>query len=83
MPADVVLMKLDVFQGKRKVKNWWSKADYVGVCQVADDVPTDEVQDDSRNVRTIHCNWLYLEATLRGDATPLGGSESISEEGTI
>ena len=27
MPGDIVLMKQDVFQGKRKVKDWWSKAE--------------------------------------------------------
>ena len=30
----------------------------------------------------IHCNWLFLVATPIGDATPLGGSESASEENT-
>ena len=38
-PGDVVLMKLDVFQGKRKVKDQWSEAEYMVVHQVADDVP--------------------------------------------
>ena len=43
MPGDIVLMKLDAFQGKRKVKDQWSEAEYVVVCQVTDDVPTYEV----------------------------------------
>ena len=43
MPGNIVLMKLDVLQGKRKVKDRWSEAEYVVVCQVADDVPTYEV----------------------------------------
>ena len=43
MPDNIVLTKLDAFQGKRKVKNPWSKAEYVVVCQVTDDVPTYEV----------------------------------------
>ena len=38
MPGDIVLMKLDAFQGKRKVKD-----QYVVVCQVTDDVPMYEV----------------------------------------
>ena len=42
MPGDVVLMKLDTFQ-KRKVKDRWSKADYMVVCQVPDDMPMYEV----------------------------------------
>ena len=38
MLGDLVLMKLDAFQGKRKVKDRWSKAEYVVMHQVADDV---------------------------------------------
>ena len=47
MPGDVVLMKLDVFQGKRKVKDRWSEAEYM----VVHDVPMYEVRDDGRNIR--------------------------------
>ena len=43
MPGDIVLMKLDAFQGKRKVKDWWSEVEYVVVCQVTDDVLTYEM----------------------------------------
>ena len=43
MPGDMVLMKLDAFQGKRKVKDWWSEAEYVIVHQVTDGVPVYEV----------------------------------------
>ena len=75
------LMKLDMFQGKRKVKDWWSEAEYVVVHQVADDVPTNEVSDNGRNVKVIHCNQLFLVATPRDDAMPLGGIQSTSEEG--
>ena len=40
-----------------------------------------EVQDKGRNVKTVHCNWLFLVATLRGDVTTLGGNESTLNEG--
>ena len=56
MPGDIVLMKLDAFQGKRKVMDWWSKAEYVVVCQVTNDIPTYKVQDNGGNVKIIHCN---------------------------
>ena len=56
LPGNIVLMKLDTFQGKRRVKDWWSEAEYVVVHQVADDVPTYEVRDDGGNVKVIHCN---------------------------
>ena len=81
MLGDLVLMKLDVFQGKRKVKNRWSEAEYVLVCQVTDDVPTYEVRVDGGNVKVTPHNRLFLVATVKEDATPLGGSESVSDEG--
>ena len=74
-------MKPDTFQGKHKVKDQWSETEYTVVCQVAKDVPTYKVQDEGRNVKTVHCNWIFLVATLRGDVTPLGGYESTSDEG--
>ena len=79
--GDIVLMKLDVFQGKHKVKDWWSETEYTVVHQVTEDVPVYEVQDEGRNVKTVHRNWLFLVATLRGDVTPLGGNESTSDQG--
>ena len=39
------------------------------------------MQDDDGNIKTAHHNWLFLVATPRGDVTPLGGSESTSDEG--
>ena len=39
MPGDIVLMKLDMFQGKRKVKDRWSEVEYVVTRQVANDMP--------------------------------------------
>ena len=77
MPGDIMLMKTDMFQGKRKVKDVWSEVEYMVVCQVRDDVPVYEVHDDSRNVKTVHHNWLFLVATPRGEATPLVASESF------
>ena len=79
--GDVVLMKLDAFQGKRKVKDRSSKAEYVVVHQVADYVPMYEVTDDSRNVKVTQCNRLFLVDPAKDDAMPLGRSESISDEG--
>ena len=72
MPGDVVLMKLDVFQGKRKVEDRWSEAEYVVIRHVADDVPTYEVRDDGGNIKVAHCNRLFLVAPAKDDATPLG-----------
>ena len=81
-PGDIVLIKLDTFHDKKKVKDWWSKAEYVVVCQVADDVPAYNVQDDGGNAKVIHCNQHFLVATPRGDAMLLGASKVASEDGT-
>ena len=82
MPGDIILMKLDAFQGKRKAKDRWSEVEYVVTCQVANDVPTYEVKDDGRNVKVAHHNRLFLVAPTGDAATPLWGSESISYVGT-
>ena len=82
MLGDVILMKLDMFQGKRKAKDRWSEVEYVVTHQVASDVPTYKVKDDSRNVKVTHHNRLFLVAPVRDTATPLGGSESVSYVGT-
>ena len=78
--GDVVLMKNDTYQGKRKVKDWWSETEYVVVRQVANGVPAYEVKDEAWNVKTIHCNRLFLVATPMEAVTPLGEGMSISEE---
>ena len=82
MPGDVVLMKMDTFQGKGKVKDRWSEVDYVVVHQVTNDVLTYKVRDHGGNIKVAHHNRLFLVAPAKEDATPLGGSESISDEGT-
>ena len=63
VPGDVVLMKNDVYQGKRKVKDRWSEAEYLVVPQVTDGIPAYEVKDEVRNMKTIHRNQLFLVAT--------------------
>ena len=83
MPGDVVLMKLDAFQGKRKVKDRWSEVEYVVTHQVTNDVPTCKVRDDGGNVKVTHHNRLFLVVPARDVAMPLGGggSESVSYVG--
>ena len=80
VPGDVVLIKNDAYQGKRKFKDWWSKTEYVVVRQVADGVPAYEVKDEVGNVKTVHRNWLFLVATPKEAITPLGAGASISKE---
>ena len=81
MPGDIILMKLDAFQGKKKAKDRWSETEYVVICQVTNDIPMYEVRDDGGNVKVTHNNRLFLVASKKDDAMPLGESESISYEG--
>ena len=76
-------MKNDTYQGKRKVKDWWSEIEYVVVRQVTDGVPAYEVNDEVGNIKTIHHNWLFLVATLMEAIMPLGVGASISEENIV
>ena len=62
MLGDIILMKLDAFQGKRKAKDRWSEVEYVVIHQVTSDVPTYKVKDDGGNIKVIHCNRLFLVA---------------------
>ena len=79
-PGNVVLMKNDVYQGQRKVKDQCSETEYVVVRQVTDGIPAYEVKDEAGNVKTIHCNRLFLVAAPMEAVMPLGAGTSISEE---
>ena len=70
-----MLKKADAFQGKRKVKDWWSKVEYEVICQIANGVPSYEIKDSSSNVKVAHRNQLFLLATSQGEVTPLWESE--------
>ena len=56
VPGDVVLMKNDTYQGKRKVKDRWSETEDVVIHQVADGIPAYEVKDEAGNIKTVHHN---------------------------
>ena len=79
VPGDMVLMKNDMYQGKQKVKDQWSETEYVVVCKVADGIPAYEVKDEAGNVKTVHCNRLFLVAAPVGAVTPLGAGMPLSE----
>ena len=75
MPGDTVLKKADAFQGKTKVKDWWSKVEYEVICQVANGVPSHEIKDASSNLQVAHRNQLFLLATLQGKVMSLNKNE--------
>ena len=53
------------------------------VCQVTDGVPAYEVKDEVGNIKTVHCNQLFLVAAPIEAITPLGAGTSISEENIV
>ena len=53
------------------------------VHQVTDGIPAYEVKDEAGNVKTVHCNLLFLVATPIEAVTPLGAGASISEENIV
>ena len=78
--GNVVLMKSDAYQGKQKVKDWWSETECMVVHQVTDGVLAYEVKDEAGSIKTVHRNQLFLVATPTGDAMPLGVGALLSEE---
>ena len=83
VPGDVVLMKNDVYKGKRKVKDQWSETEYVVVRQVTDGIPAYKVKDEAGNIKTVHRNWLFLVASPIEAIMPLGVGMLISEENVV
>ena len=54
--GDIVLKKADVFQGKRKVKDCWSKVEYEVIHHVVIGVPSYEIKDSTGSVKVAHHN---------------------------
>ena len=69
---DVVLMKNDAYQGKWKVKDRWSEAEYVVVHQVADGVPAYEVKDEAEMLRLYTTTNCFLWPPQWGLSHPWG-----------
>ena len=66
MSGDMVLMKLDAFQGKRKVKDRWGEVEYLVVHQVADDVRAYKVRDYGGKVRSPTITGPFLSGPCKG-----------------
>ena len=73
--GDAILLKQDMFQEKRKMKDRWGDEEYEVVHQVAPDVPVYEVHDRSGNARVIP-GGLHLRAshTLEPRRGTFGGN---------
>ena len=59
-PGDLVLVKTDAFQEKRKIKDRWEDKPHEVVCQIATDMPSYEVTDQCTQSHVLHHNWLLI-----------------------
>ena len=54
--GDIMLMRTDAFQGKRKIKDQWGDVMYMVVAQVDKSVPVYVVINHHCRQQTLHCN---------------------------
>ena len=59
-PGDLVLVNVDSYQGKRKIKDQWEDMPYEVECQVMNDVPSCIVKDKQSQSWILHHNWLLF-----------------------
>ena len=62
----LVLVKADVFKGKRNIKDRWEEDMWEVVCQIMTDVPSYEVMNQNGKSWVLHQNWLLLIASAVG-----------------
>ena len=75
MPGDVDWMKVNPFQGKRKIDGRWDEADYEIARQVANGSSSYEKQDLSSKLKAPHCNRFFLVSTPHGASMALCQNE--------
>ena len=59
-PGDLVLVKADVFKGKRKIKDRWEEDTWMVVHQITTDIPSYKVTNQHGKSCILHWNWLLL-----------------------
>ena len=65
-PGNLVLVKVDAWKGKRKIKDRWEEETREVVHQTAADVPSYEVMNQHGWSWVLHQNWLLLVASEVG-----------------
>ena len=58
--GDLVLVKVDAWKGKRKIKDRWEEETWEVVCQIMADVPSYKVTNQHRQSQVLHQNWLLI-----------------------
>ena len=65
-PGDLVLVKVDAFKGRRKIKDRWEEDTWEVVCQIMTDDPSYEVKNQHGKSCILHQNQLFLIASEVG-----------------
>ena len=65
-PSDLILVKADAFQRKRKIKDRWEDKPHKVVHQIMTDIPSYEMKDQHGHSHILHCNRLLLIASEAG-----------------
>ena len=64
--GNLVLVKADAFQGKRKIMDRWEDKLHEVVHQITTDIPLYKVKDQQANSCVLYCNQLLLMASNAG-----------------
>ena len=65
-PGNLVLVKADAFQGKRKIMDRWEDKPREVGHQIMTDITSYEVKDQQGNSCILHHNWLLLIVSEAG-----------------
>ena len=65
-PGNLVLVKADTFQGKRRIMDRWEDKPHHVVHQIMMDIPSYEVKDQHGNSCILHHNWLLIVVSEAG-----------------
>ena len=65
-PGDLVLVKADAFQGKKKIKDRWEDTSHEVVHQIVTNIPSYEVMDQHGQSCNLHHNQLLLIVSETG-----------------
>ena len=63
-PGNLVLVKVDLWKGKRKIKDRWEEETWEVVHQIATDVPSYEVANQHGRSRVLHWNQLLVMSEI-------------------
>ena len=62
--GDIILVKVNAFKGKRKIKDRWEEETWEVVHQITTDVPSYEVMNQHRGSWVLHWNWLLIASEI-------------------